>query len=591
MGLFGFGKKKQGNVAEELHKDADTAEKEHGGAHVPGAFWSREDFAFEIQKVLAYKEQGSLLVGRAHAGQLLPDTKVSYVDRGGRAVFNCVVSGMEQNGMKVKKASACQFGLYGPTFTLVIPDFAPNAFAEGNFLYQKAEEGAQLSPLMEAFEGCRLSKGREEEIRAAMDGQLSENHGDGQDGAPEEMKQICKDYSVQEMIFALTHARDAANRAKAENRQEEEARLKEKSEALYQTMLGKLRALDEVYLTIDKNTNYPFFNNGFVDVYTKEEYAQMAVLFYKEQFRELEVRAMPVTSPKMQKPEEGKPLAAQMPAFVLLYYLGMERVLVDNGLYRAALLRGDVLPPPDFSGKPAAAVPVTNPALRLRILDFFGEARWKVNYEKRGQVLQAKEHAMLTEVAKAKFIIPMKYEGAAQPKPGMNQIVFNKDTKLMFAALKNTAGESYTPIFTDFAELGKMYQPKDWGAAVISVQDAISINKGDGIAINPAGENLVLKEKAINAVREIIKQLKEQAAGAAAQGGVPGTTGQVQNAQGGLPGAAGQAQNAQGGVPGAAGQVQNAQGGIPAAGNTPTAGKSVPDAAKKDADAELTPKA
>ena len=90
------------------------------------------------------------------------------------------------------------------------------------------------------------------------------------------------------------------------------------------------------------------------------------------------------------------------------------------------------------------------------------------------------------------------------------QIVFDKDTKLMFAAIKNTAGETFTPVFTDFLELGKMYQPKDWGAAVISILDAIRINKGEGIAINPAGENLILKEKAIAALTEIMEQQKRQ---------------------------------------------------------------------------------
>ncbi len=512
MGLFGFGKKKQGNALEEQEqKDGiDTTLSSEDGTRAD-VFWNKEDFAFEIQKVLAYKEQGSILVGRVQSGELLPDTKIPYVDKNGRTIFHCMVSSIEQNGFKLKKASVCQFGLYGPTFTLVVPDFAPNAFAAGNFLYKKAEEGAQLTPLYEAFENCRLSRGREQEIRAELDAQMAQENGDGEDFTAEGLLRVCENYSVQEMIFALTHVRDVANRAQ----EEEKAIGNRASDALYPAMIAKLRALDKVYLTVDKNTNYPFLNNGFVDVYTEEAYAQMAVLFYKEQFRELEVKAMPVSNPEMLKPEEGQPLAAQMPAFVLFYYLGMERVLVDDGLYRAALGRGDVLPPPDFSKRPAAAVPVTNPALRLRILDFFGEARWKVNYEKRGEVLQAKEHAMLTEVAKAKFIIPMKYEGAAQPKPGTNQIVFNKDTKLMFAALKNTAGETYTPIFTDFAELGKMYQPKDWGAAVISIQDAISINKGDGIAINPSGENLVLKEKAIGVVGEILKKLKEQAENAA----------------------------------------------------------------------------
>lgn len=488
MGLFSFGKKKAG----QTHEDVEMVEEEGRKPSLEGRFWSREDFAFEIQRVLPYKEQGSALIGRVHSGELLPDTKLSYTDKNGRAVFNCTVGSIEQNGIKAKKASACQFGLYGPTFTLIIPDFAPNAFAEKNFLHQKASEG-KFSPLLEAFEHCRLSQEREDQICNEIEAKEEEAY---------------KDYSVQEMIFALTHIRDMGNISKSQ--ESEQNTWKEISKALYQKMLEKLRGLNKVYLTIDKNTNYPFLNNGFVDVYTREEYAQLAVLFYQEQFRELEVRAMPVLGAELLKQEEGKPLAAQLPAFVLLYYLGMENILLDDGLYRVALSRGDVLPPPDHKGKPEIAVPVTNPALRRRILDFFGEARWKVNYEKRAAVLQAKERAMLTETIKAKLLIPMKYEGAAQPAPGTHQIVFDKDTKLMFAAIKNPAGETFTPVFTDFLELGKMYQPKDWGAAVISIQDAIRINKGEGIAINPAGENLILREKAIAALTEIVEQQKQQ---------------------------------------------------------------------------------
>jgi len=489
MGLFSFGKKK----AAQIHEDVEITEEEGKEASPEGSFWNRGDFVFEIQRVLPYKEQGSVLIGRVHSGELLPDVKLSYTDKNGRAIFNCTVGSIEQNGIKAKKASACQFGLYGPTFTLIIPDFAPNAFVEKNFLYQKALEG-EISPILEAFERCRLSRERESQICSQIEAKMEE-------GAE-------NDYSVQEMIFALTHIRDMGNISKSQG--EEQNTWKETSTALYQKMLEKLRKLDKVYLTIDKNTNYPFLNNGFVDVYTREEYAQLAVLFYQEQFRELEVRAMPVLGAELLKQEEGKPLAAQLPAFVLLYYLGMENILLDDGLYRVALSRGDVLPPPDHKGKPEIAIPVTNPALRRRILDFFGEARWKVNYEKRAAVLQAKEHAMLAEVARAKLLIPMKYEGAAQPASGMHQIVFDKDTKLMFAAIKNTAGENFTPVFTDFLELGKMYQPKDWGAAVISILDAIRINKGEGIAINPAGENLILKEKAIAALTEIMEQQKRQ---------------------------------------------------------------------------------
>ena len=73
------------------------------------------------------------------------------MDRDGHVVFNCAVGGIEQGGFKVKRASVCQFGLLGPTFTLIIPDFAPNAFKEGNFLHQKLAEGEELSGISASF--------------------------------------------------------------------------------------------------------------------------------------------------------------------------------------------------------------------------------------------------------------------------------------------------------------------------------------------------------------------------------------------------------------------------------------------------------
>ncbi len=106
MGLFGFGKKKQaepnkkvGEGAGEAFLDSDDNITDHiggtdnltesgsddsiqgmGAVNEADIFWGRGDFAFEIQKVLAYKERGSVLIGRALSGKLLPDEKVAYME-------------------------------------------------------------------------------------------------------------------------------------------------------------------------------------------------------------------------------------------------------------------------------------------------------------------------------------------------------------------------------------------------------------------------------------------------------------------------------------------------------------------------------
>ncbi len=487
MGLFGFGKKNRRNTGEAEQESAVLAEREKD-SFGPG------DMIFEIEGVYPWKDQGSVLTGRMTGGELLPGTKVSYLGANGRRVFDCTVQSVEQGGHPVKKGSVCSFGVFGPVFSLIIPNFAPNAFCVGNTVVCRRAAEEELSPLLEAYEACRLTKEREEAVREII----------RKDGLTEE---DCAPFDIQELILSLWYARNAEKQAQDEEVEE----WKRRSKLLYSCLLEKIKSADAVYMTFDKATNFPFFNNGMVDVYSRREYAELAVLYYKEMFRELEVRevaVLPAEKP-MQPPAEGQQPDKRIPAFAMLYYLGMERVLIDNGFYRAMIGRGEVLPPPDYTGKPEAQIPVTNPALRTRMLDFFGEARWNVNYEKRGEVLQAKEQAMLTEVTKSKLIVPMRYEGAVQKKPGGNQLVFGKGTKLTFAAIKNTTGESYTPAFTDITEFSKLYPIREWGAMVMTIKDVISISKGVGIAVNPAGENLVLKERAISAIQELLDGQKE----------------------------------------------------------------------------------
>lgn len=494
MGLFNSFKKKnrQEDNSKELQEENISVRSESG---VPEC--RPRDFLFEIRDIFALKEQGCVLVGEVANGEIAPGTKVAYLDQNGKKIFNCTIDAIEQNGIKMKKAPACYMGVYGPNFSFMIKDFAPNAFQKGNFLYLEAEGEAELTPLEMAFEECRLPRQRKKELEEMFE---QGNYGE----------EAVSGISIQDTVFLMNTARNRM--LQKEGTPEENAGWEAAAKQLYQAVADKVKALDTVFLTFDKNTGFPFLNNGFVDVYSSKEYAELAVLYYSGQFRELEVKELPVSRPDKVNITAGEGETKETfraPAFALFYYLGMERVFLNNGLCRAVLKREDILPPPDYTGLPAIQVPVVNPALRLRILDFFAEARWKVNYEKRNVVLKAKEDAMLKEVAGAKFLIPMKYDGKAAKKTGENQITFQKDTRLMFAGIKNASGEMFTPVFTDFTEFGKLYPVKEWGGAVVTIQDAIQISKGRGIVINPAGENLVLHEKAIGAVQEIIRAEKE----------------------------------------------------------------------------------
>lgn len=481
MGLFdAFKKKNKQEEKEGTAQDGNVPAAPEGG--LPDC--RPQDFLFEIRDIFALKEQGCVLVGEALNGEITPDAKAAYIDQNGRAIFHCTIHSIEQNGVKMKKASACYMGPFGPHFAFLIKDFAPNAFQKGNYLYLEAEAGTEPTPLQLEFDRLRMPWQERKELEGIF--------------GREDMEEALKRLSVQETACLASMAGGPRPQADAGGAPE-----KEKVELIYRALVEKVKAMETVFLLSDKSTGFPFLNNGFVDIYSKKEYAEMAVLYYAEQFRELEVRELPPSQPdKAPVPvgEGNEKKGLRVPAFVLFYYLGMELVRFDNGFCRVVLKRGDVLPPPDYTGMPAAQAPVDNPALRLRILDFFGEVRWKVNYDKREAVLKAKEDAMLKEIAASKFLIPMRYDGRAVEKSGGRQIAFQKDTKFMFAVIKNNAGEMFTPIFTDFTEFSKIYPPKEWGAAVVTIQDAVRINKGKGIVINPSGENLVLNDKAIGAV-------------------------------------------------------------------------------------------
>lgn len=517
MGLFGFGKKNKENdnnqvLAEDVQGRDEAAltaaavQGENSGRQegtddeaAMQKMYHPGDVFFEILNVLPNKEQGAKLMGKLIAGELEPGQKVSYLDEEGKRVFDCTVDVIEQNGHPLKKATSCCFGMLGPLYSFTV-SIAPSAFQKGNHLYMAPEEGREISPVQAAFEACRLSAQEEEAVQEKLE-------------VRELADSDINSLSIQETVYALTYARERENVCTEEKQKEG---WREKGKRLYPALLDKIKTADSVYVTFDKATGFPFWNNGMVDVYSKKEFAELAVLYYREFFRELEVqemRVLPVPMPGNVPPAD---MDKRIPAFSMFYYLGMERVMIDDGFYRALIGRGDILPPPDYSNIPAQQVPVTNPVLRSRMLDFFGEARWKVNYEKRGEILKAKENAMLGALADAKLLVPMRYEGVAGD-PQKTSPVFEKGAKLTFAAIRNVDGESFTPVFTDFAEFGKLYPAKEWGAMAVSIQDAISLNKASGITVNPVGENLVLKEKAIEAIKSIIEKKKAAEESADAQ--------------------------------------------------------------------------
>ena len=129
-------------------------------------------------------------------------------------------------------------------------------------------------------------------------------------------------------------------------------------------------------------------------------------------------------------------------------YLGMERILVDNGSYQLIVKRADILP---SAAETAAkdAVPVCNPSFRFAMADFLEETRWHVDDPEREENIKTKNERMMKELKKARFLVPMKYEGGAL-KRGENHISLSKGGSMTFPKVQNNKGTYFLPLFTDW---------------------------------------------------------------------------------------------------------------------------------------------
>ena len=60
---------------------------------------------------------------------------------------------------------------------------------------------------------------------------------------------------------------------------------------------------------------------------------------------------------------------------------------------------------------------------------------------------------------------------------------------------------SFTPVFTDWTELEKIYPKDKWNGLVLSFDEAMSLNKEMGIVVNPLGENLIMNQQSFDALK------------------------------------------------------------------------------------------
>lgn len=254
---------------------------------------------------------------------------------------------------------------------------------------------------------------------------------------------------------------------------------------IYNELLGRIRDAEILYVLYDATTGYPFIDHGFANVYFEKEIAETAAKLFAKQFRNVNAREIKVEN-------TDDTAAVKRGFFDYLYYIGIENLIVDNGAYRARFRRNEIVAAPgDWSGEDKSKNPV-NPALNFAMLDFMAEMRWPVQYEKRDEVIKAKEMRMLSLIRTSNFIIPMQHEGPVETLED-GRLKFGKDSKFKFLMMNTQDGKQFIPVFTDAIEFGKKLRGSEWNAAVFRYQDILKfVADKDGVTINPEGQSVVL---------------------------------------------------------------------------------------------------
>ena len=169
-----------------------------------------------------------------------------------------------------------------------------------------------------------------------------------------------------------------------------------------------------------------------------------------------------------------------MGAFAELHTMGIERILLNNGVDSVEIRRDDILPPPDWT--PAANVPVTNPKLMLAMLRFFQTLYAKDSGEDRPQRLSALEEAMLREgrlrqIPRAYAHRPGRPCHAEQGVTGCSSRNSRAQTVRRFSPLSPTGSSS-----------ARAFDQNEWGGYIASYDDLLTLSRNfSGIVINCNG--------------------------------------------------------------------------------------------------------
>ena len=298
--------------------------------------------------------------------------------------------------------------------------------------------------------------------------------------------------SLQELLFLITAQEHFQKKAALPG-------FEPNHRKIYNEILGRVRDAKMLYVLYDQLTGYPFIDHGYINIYLDQDHAEAAVKVFETQYRRLIARPCKADN-------EAESAKDRRSFFDYLYYLGIENFIIENGYYRAHFRRNEIVAAPGDWGGTTDNSP-KNPALVFSILDFLGEARWPVKYEKRNEILAIKEMRMAQAAQAATYIVPMVHEGPVDIMED-GRFKFTKDTKIRFPEIKSKDEKHFLPIFTDGMEFTKMFANSEFKGAVFTFPDILKfVGEKDGVIINPGGQKIMIPRDRMLALQMAAQQV------------------------------------------------------------------------------------
>lgn len=310
---------------------------------------------------------------------------------------------------------------------------------------------------------------------------------------PEITEESLKPLTLQELLFVTT-----VFAMKHGGEKDPGEQVERNSRTLHNELLNRVRSAEKFYCLYEKSTGYPLLENGFVLLYLDRGHAEKGAELYRAQYR----------SPDIREFTDGNAF------FNRLYYLGMERILVDNGFYKGILGRGEMTAPPDALLQEGQTIQAA-PALCFAMIDVLQELHWPVKYEKRDEILKEKLDRVSHLAAAARFLLPVDVKAPAtgenpdaetvQPLQRGMQIRAPLITVGRRVPPKEQGGEPQTitekliPLYTDFYEYRKNMEPKaKLRPMSVRIQQIGSfLSQASGVMINAEGEKITIRKEKI----------------------------------------------------------------------------------------------